>query len=219
MRRMRPALCALLLLAACGPDPLVLLPRPVPIGYDAEDVHGLVPLDLDRDGDTDFVAALDSGLRYLAFRDGRWQDETPGTALERAGPARRLAADGDDLLLERPDGTRVRLAYSGIGSWTEGGEPPAELPAAPLAAEADLDGDGRADRAELDGARLRVLLAGPDGAPRDATAALGAGALPLRGAGRALFARDLDGDGDVDLLACGSRVMAWISNGGAAPGP
>lgn len=216
---MRPALTALLLLAACGADPLVLRPTPVPIGYDHEDVHGLVPLDLDRDGDTDFVAAVDSGLRYLAFDAGRWSDATPGTALERAGVARALASDGEDLLLERPDGSLARLRHSGIGSWQEGGTPPAALPPAPLAVEADLDGDGRPDRAELDGTRLRVLLAGPDGALRDASAALGVGALPLRGAGRALFARDLDGDGRMDLLAHGTRVMAWFGNGGVAPPP
>lgn len=214
---MRAASLALLL-AACGDPPLALVPSPVRIGYDAEALHGLVPLDPDHDGDTDFVAALDSGLRYLSFRDGGWHDETPGTALEQAGVARRLVADGMDLLLERPDGTRVRLQYTGIGSWKPGGEAPTALPDAPRVAEADLDRDGRADRAELDGRRVRILLRGADGALRDATTALGADALALHGEGRALFACDVDGDGDTDLLAAAERVMAWISNGGPAPG-
>jgi hypothetical protein len=216
---MRSASLALLLLAACGdPPPLALLPSPVRIGYDAEAVLGLVPLDPDHDGDTDLVALLDSGLRYLSFRDGGWHDETPGTALEQAGTARRLAPDGMDLLLERPDGTLARLQYTGIGSWKSGGEAPAALPDAPRVAETDLDRDGRPDRAELDGRRVRVLLRGADGALRDATTALGADALALRGEGQALFACDVDGDGDIDLLAAGERVMAWISNGGPAPG-
>jgi hypothetical protein len=220
MARMHPPAAAALavLLAACGdPAPLALLPSPVRIGYDAESVHGLVPMDPDHDGDTDFVALLDSGLRYLAFRDGGWHDETPGTALEQAGPARRLVADGMDLLLERPDGALARLQYTGIGSWKAGGDAPAALPEAPRTVDADLDRDGRADRAELDGRRVRVLLRGADGALRDATTALGADALALRGEGRALFACDADGDGDTDLLAVAGRVMAWISNGGRAP--
>ncbi len=219
MVSMRAAPMALLLFAACGDaPPLALVPAPVAIGHDAEEVHGLVPMDPDHDGDTDFVAALDSGLHYLSFRDGRWHDETPGTALEQAGLAQRLAADGMDLLLERPDGTRARLQYTGIGSWKAGGNAPDALPDEPRAVEADLDGDGRADRAELDGRRVRVLLASPAGGPRDATTRLGADALALRGAGRALFACDADGDGDTDLLAVGGRVMAWFSNGGRAPG-
>ena len=210
---------ALLLIAACGdPPPLALVPAPVPIGHDAEAVHGLVPMDPDHDGDTDFVAALDSGLHYLSFRDGGWHDETPGTALEQAGLAQRLAAGGMDLLLERSDGSRARLQYTGIGSWKAGGEAPATLPDEPRSVEADLDGDGQADRAELEGRRLRILLRGADGALHDATTALGADALTLRGEGRALFACDADGDGDTDLLAVGARVMAWISNGGRALG-
>ena len=216
----RPALRAawlVALLAACGRDPLALRPAPVAVGYDNEDVLDVAPLDLDHDGDTDLVVALPSGLRYLSRQDARWADQTPGTALDSAGPVRALRPEGEDLLIQRPDGSLARLVYSGIGSWHEGGEAPAALPDPPRAADTDFDGDGRADRAELSGRIVRVSLRGADEALRDATAALGTDSLPLRAEGHALFAADLDGDGDQDLLAVGGRLMSWISNGGAAP--
>jgi len=216
MRAMRRAL-PLLLLAACSHAPLALHPTPVPIGYDNEDVLDVVPLDVDRDGDTDLVVATPTQLRYFARQAAGWIDETPGTALDKVGPVLALRPDGADLLIERPDGSLARLVSSGIGTWHEGGVAPDRLPDPPRAVDADLDRDGRPDHAELDGRRVRVALRGADGALHDETAALGADALPLRGDGHALYAADLDGDGDLDLLAVGGRIMALLNNGGPAP--
>jgi len=216
-----PAGLAVLLaagLSACGgPPPLALSPAPVPIGYDADEVLDVVLLDPDHDHDIDLVAATTQGLHYLTRDHGAWREATAGTALEQAGVARALRADGDDLLLERPDGTRARLQYSGIGSWHAGGEPPAALPDASREAAADLDGDGRADRAELDDRVVRVLLADAAGRLCDMTREVGADTLSLRGKGHSLYAADLDGDGHTDLLAVGGRIMALISNGGRSP--
>src|ERR1700741_3124849 len=98
-----------------------------------------------------------------------------------------MRPDGDDLLIERPDGALARLVYAGIGAWHEGGTAPGALPEAPRVVDVGLDRDGRVDHAELSGRNLRVALRGADGALHDATTALGADSLPLRGEGHALY--------------------------------
>jgi hypothetical protein len=208
-------LLVLLGLAACGgPPPLVLLPQPIPIGYDAHEVHDAALLDVDGDGSLEVVAATAAGLHVLRATGGGWVDQTPGTALDRVGPAQRAVPDGQDLLVEC-DGAVHRLAWSGIGSWAQGEQAPAAgLPDQQLSVEADLDGDGALDRAWIEGRTVHVALRDLTGVLRDVTTAVAADAMPLGGPGRCLQAGDLDGDGDTDLLAVGSRLVALINNGG-----
>jgi enediyne biosynthesis protein E4 len=213
-RIVRLAIATALAAACGGPPPLALIPAPVPVGHDGYLVHDVVPLDLDRDGDADLVVATELGLRYLRADDGRWLDDTPGTALETVPPVTRVALDGSDLLCQRGAAT-VRLAWSGIGSWHEASALEATaLPPAPTTVEADLNGDGAPDRASLAGRIVRVELRDAAGALHDVTSRVAADALSLREPGTTLHAADLDGDGDLDLLGAGGRLMVWRNNGG-----
>ncbi|MHC4846529.1 MAG: FG-GAP-like repeat-containing protein, partial [Planctomycetota bacterium] len=217
----RPALGALLAVAALlggcnGEQPLVFLPKPIPVGNDAYVVNDVALVDPDNDGDLDLLVATSAELRYLQQHDGRFEDRTPGTALERVEPADRLAADGMDMILTR-DGKHSRLVYSGIGSWHE--EDGAVVTVAPplpsLVADADFNGDGKTDRATIQGRIVRIALRDMAGVLNDATTRLGSDSLPLRANGRRLLAADLDGDGDTDLLAVGGRILGLFHNGGS----
>jgi hypothetical protein len=219
--RSRHSLGTLLILAtamlgACGgEDPLAFIPMPIPIGNDASEVYDVALVDPDHDGDLDLLVATADGLRYLRHDDGRWTDHTPGTALGRVEPADWLTADGMDMILTR-DGVHSRLEYSGIGSWHEEddalvSEAP---PAASLAVDADFNGDGALDRAIIDGRTVRVGLRDLAGVLQEATTRLATDSLALRADGRRLLAGDLDGDGDMDLLAVGGRLLALLHNGG-----
>ncbi|HTE06488.1 MAG TPA: FG-GAP-like repeat-containing protein [Planctomycetota bacterium] len=223
-RRLAPVLALVLGLAACGgPLPLALVPTPVPIGHDGFTVHDAVLVDLDHDGDMDIVASTEPGLRYLRAEGGRWTDETLGTALEQVAPVTRLQLDGADLLCQR-GADIVRLKWSGIGSWHEvpAAQPasmPQEFAPPERAVEADLDGDGIVDRASLAGRGVRIERRDAAGGLHDVTSAVAADALPLRADGVRLYAADLDGDKDTDLLAVGDRLMVFLNNGGRLTEP
>jgi FG-GAP-like repeat len=232
-----------LLAGACGgPPPLALLPTPVPVGYDGFTVYDALLVDLDHDGDMDIIASTELGLRYLRADGGRWTDETLGTALEKVAPVTRLQLDGADLLCQRGEQV-VRLKWSGIGSWHEvvpdaatatggaiGAGAASAAPApnatsepalaeAPLQADADFDGNGIADHASLSGRGVRIERRDAAGALHDVTSTVSADAASLRADGVRLYAADLDGDGDIDLLAVGGRIMAWFNNGGRLKAP
>ena len=203
-------------LAGCGGRPaLAFSPVPIRIGHDAAEVYDAVAIDADGDGDLDIVAATSDGLRYLRCEGGGWTDATPGSALDALTRRfDRLELDGRDLLAGGGGGAPVRLVFSGVGSWHEGGTAPADLPQCGTSVDVDLTGDGSIDRAAIIGPIVRVELRDRAGGLHDVTTAVASDALKLRGAGRRLLAGDLDGDGDVDLLAVGERLLVLRSNGG-----
>ncbi len=218
--RLLAATLALAALAtSCGSEPpLAFSPRPVKVKHDGFEVLDAVLLDPDHDGDMDIVAVTSEGLRYLKFDRTWWDERTLGTKLEQVAPGERLDLDGMDLLLQRGPET-VRLVYSGIGSWSEAAPDETQTTSLPdpqsaLAAQADFDGDGRTDTARLDGRRVLVSLRAPDGSLHDATSEVRADGLTLQGPGRRLWAADLEGDGDVDLLLVGGRIAVLLNNGG-----
>jgi hypothetical protein len=211
------ALATLGALGGCGGRPaLAFTPVPIRIGHDAAQVFDAVAIDADGDGDLDLVAATSDGLRYLRCDDGAWSDATPGSALDALTRVfDRLELDGRDLLAGGGGGgAPVRLAFSGVGSWHEGGAAPESLPQCGTSVDVDLSGDGSIDRASIIGPIVRVELRDRAGGLHDVTTAVASDALKLRGAGRRLLAGDLDGDGDIDLLAVGERLLVLRSNGG-----
>ena len=213
------AFLLLLALGACGEPTLAFVPHRIVFRHDAEEVLDAVPIDPDHDGDWDIVATTPQGLAYLSFHDGAWTDETEGTALSKARVATAGRLDGLDLLVRRPNASFERLEYSGIGTWAKGGVQPTSLPDPPRAVEVDLDRDGRPDRGELIGHRVRVMLHTVDDVLLDQSHQVGVDSLPLVGEGVAVYVLDLDHDGDLDILAVGGRLMAYLGNGGRSPLP
>ena len=206
-----PALALAALALACGGGDPVYVVEPIPVGYDASPTIDADVVDHDGDGDGDILAATEADLRYLEFHDGKYRDNTQATALNKVPAVQRLCPEGPDYILVRPAGMS-RLVYSGIGSWhEEPGPVPAEAPAPVLAVEADLNGDGLPDRARLVGRGLQVEFQREGGRYEDVSAATGADGLYLPRDGTRLVAADLDGDGDMDLLTVGGRLVALVA--------
>jgi len=200
--------------AGCGGDaPLAFQAFPIPVGYDAADMRDVDPVDHDGDGDTDLVCATAADFRYLESVDKRFTDATTSTGLGKLAPVDALHRDGDDYILRR-GADLSRLVYSGIGTWEEQPGPvPDSAPPAGLSVEVDLDGDGRPDRARIEGASVRVEVS-RGGEWVDVSAQVGADSLFLPRPGTRICAADLEGDGDIDLFVVGQRLFVMINNGG-----
>ncbi len=187
----------------------------------ADGAYSLVAADLDGDGDTDVAfAAQFAGAGWFENNDASPPSFTPhflpaGPVLPVFVYATDLDRDGDVDLL-------TAFAHHSTIVWHEnrGGVPPsfvphivtvlADSPASVFAA--DLDGDGDMDVLSASTGDDTIAWYEDDGASMpsftmhviDARAATAA----------AVFAADLDGDGDVDPLAAsvGDNTVAWYRN-------
>lgn len=204
-----------------GLDPSALLELDLGPGADPRQ---LAAVDSDRDGDLDlWIADAGNGALRLwrGLPGGAFE---PATALDLPTPgarlvlARDLSADGRiDLLTEAPGGQGLRLfRQAQDGSFGA----PADLPlpageTGELSALTcgDLDADGRPDLAAQQGARLWIWRQATPGRFELLPSPLGPD-LPSP-ASAALLAADLDGDGDLDLLAPGlaaAPAAIWFAS-------
>ncbi len=175
-------------------------------------------LDVDGDGDPDLAAAGFGALTILVQQSGQMQ--SAGTlqhgVMQGQAPVFTVAGDidgdgDDDLVAFGSWGRYVVMRNDGRGAFSI----EAEQVGGPATGLADLDGDG-----DLDGT---CCSSGGGGGYSNQVASvfhlspnLGGGRfataweLPSFGATRLAAAEDLDGDGDVDLLA--GRVV-WFNRG------
>lgn len=224
MRHIPLLTLAVALFTGCSEPPLTFTPRILEVGYNAE-VIDAIPVDLDGDGDIDLLVSLKTGLRYMRFDEGMWTDQTPGTGLASVPEAYHgssILTVGDDLFLppkgeSDPAASSLHLKYTGIGSWDALEGPPAGTLSGPLPSQeaaADFNRDGLEDRAVLDRGQLRFFFATNAGEWWDVSNLIGADALRLPDETRSVHTDDVDGDGDIDVLVIGKRVVALLSNGG-----
>ncbi len=205
-------------------------------GVDAAEV---VASDIDRDGDMDVVAADQSGNRAVWMEnDGMPADDVADWTLQTVGTSaqshsisvRDVDGDGDpDVLLATfvdNNGTVSWYENDGAGTFASSHVLASTVDQATSVRAGDIDGDGDWDaisveyggsnlylhrnewihRSALFGSEHIVNIADPDGA--------GSGVEGNADGAVSVFASDLDGDGDLDLVSASESDdrIAWYEN-------
>ena len=223
-----------------NPYGIYAVPRPLP------EARSVAVGDLDGDGDLDLLSAsaLDDKIAWYENQGGspvaftpHVLTQDPDGAFPQQGPVDEaswvsvadLDGDGDLDVLAAGYGGAARWFQNqgGAASWVSfdlgagyGGSgyccPP---PPGPIILAADLDGDGdldivRAAAGGLTRAGAWVWQENSGGATPS---------FPRRGSGgfgandKGLSVGDLDGDGDLDVIAAGNDGVHWFSNDGGSP--
>ena len=178
---------------------------------DAGALHSPVVSDLDRDGDLDLALLSPDGVVWLDnLRQGTFADRTEEAGLRRSPAGSDLAVgdlDNDgwpDLVVA---GQGLRMLHNDGGSFKLWGAALTGVSLDRVLVE-DFDNDGRLDVAALGGETVHVLGQDPTEGFRT---------LPVEGAPagvHGLAAADLDGDGDVDLVAVTADGLWKLANEG-----
>ncbi len=177
-----------------------------------ETLYHLQQIDGDGDGDRDLVATTSTGTaKWYPFAAGTFATGIPIPGIQAARPLAVVDCDGDgrdDVVMTTYTGTIFVLRCTGAGMFTPlAGALPPLLPQTASAVAADLDGDGNMDLVLGHdwnaGVGYRMTVLHNIGAGQFAVAATLVAPTDLQAVDR-IHAFDVDGDGDLDLLAAGS---------------
>ncbi len=193
----------------------------------AKAANSVAVADLDDDGDMDVLSAS-GGDNKIAWHENdgsqRFAEHVISTNARRAFSVLAADVDGDgDLDVLSASANDDKIAWyenDGSQNFTEriisrNADEPRSVRVADLDGDGDLDvlsgsiSDNKVAWYENDGTRQ-----GPRNWPEHAISTTASG-VP------SIFAADLDGDGDVDVLAAayGDNTVAWYENDGARRGP
>ncbi len=197
------------------------------ISTDANGAYSVFAADVDGDGDTDALSASYYDDRITWYENdgtpavGAWIGHEISIAANGAASVFALDVDGDgdtdvlsasffdnEIAWYENDGTPAQ------GSWTEHAISTSAIGAASVFA-ADLDGDGDVDVLSASITDDKIAWYENDGTPAQGAWTAHEISTSAHGA-FSVFAADLDGDGDTDVLSASQldSKIAWYENDG-----